>query len=340
MKISELGEFGLIDLLAKMVGHAQDKQLTSELQLIIGIGDDAAAWHGDTTIQLATVDSLIQDVHFSLAVVSWNDLGWKALAANLSDIAAMGGVPRYALVSLALPGHIEVEDIIALYQGMIELAQPSGVTIVGGDTTSAPHVAITVTLFASSSGQDKHILTRSAAKPGEKVAVTGELGAAAAGWEILTQKPRFAPEFTASLRSAFLRPHPRINEGQLLVEQGVKTAIDTSDGLISDLSHICKASHVSARIEADRVPIQSVLKTNFGGRALELALSGGEDYELLFTASAETITKVKMAASCPVTIIGDIIADKPGKITLVDSQGSPFNLHQAGWEHFGPRRQN
>jgi thiamine-monophosphate kinase len=223
---------------------------------------------------------------------------------------------------------------------MIELAQPSGVTIVGGDTTSAPHVAITVTLFASSSGQDKHILTRSAAKPGEKVAVTGELGAAAAGWEILTQKPRFAPEFTASLRSAFLRPHPRINEGQLLVEQGVKTAIDTSDGLISDLSHICKASHVSARIEADRVPIQSVLKTNFGGRALELALSGGEDYELLFTASAETITKVKMAASCPVTIIGDIIADKPGKITLVDSQGSPFNLHQAGWEHFGPRRQN
>ena len=106
------------------------------------------------------------------------------------------------------------------------------------------------------------------------------------------------------------------------------------------MSHICKASHVSARIEADRVPIQSVLKANFGGRALELALSGGEDYELLFTASAETIAKVKMAASCPVTIIGDIMADKPGEIPLVDSQGSPFNLHQAGWEHFGPRRQN
>ncbi|GAI49606.1 unnamed protein product, partial [marine sediment metagenome] len=101
MQVSELGEFGLIDLLAKMVSKPQDKQL------IIGIGDDAAAWHGDTSTQLATVDSLIEGVHFTLDTVSWNELGWKALAVNLSDIAAMGGVPRYALVSLALPGHTE-----------------------------------------------------------------------------------------------------------------------------------------------------------------------------------------------------------------------------------------
>ncbi len=328
MKVSELGEFGLIDLLAKMAYSARDKHL------IIGIGDDAAVWYGDTSTQLATVDSFIQDVHFSLAIASWNELGWKALAANLSDIAAMGGVPRYALVSLALPDHTEVEDVTALYKGMIELAQQSGVTIVGGDTSSAPLVAITVTVLGSTRSQDERILTRSAAKLGEKVAVTGYLGAAAAGSEMLTKKLQFDPEVTASLKGAFLHPYPRIAEGQLLVEQGVKTAIDISDGLISDLKQICKASRVSARIEVDRVPVQPAAKANYGDRALELALSGGEDYELLFTASAEVIDKVRTAASCPITVIGEIIADKPGEVTLVDSKGNPFNLRMAGWEHF------
>ncbi len=337
MKVSELGEFGLIDLLAKMVGSAQNKRPPSKHQLIIGIGDDAAVWHGDTSTQLATVDSFIQDVHFSLAITPWSELGWKALAVNLSDIAAMGGMPRYALVSLALPRQTEVEDVTALYAGMIELAQQSGVAIIGGDTSSAPLIAITVTVLGSTGSQDKRILTRSAATPGEKVAVTGYLGAAAAGSEMLTKELHFDTEATACLKRAFLHPHPRIAEGQLLVEQGVKTAIDISDGLISDLSHICKASQVSARIEVDRVPIQPAVKANFGDRALELALSGGEDYELLFTGSAEVIDKVRMATPCLITIIGETIADKPSEIALVDSKGNPFNLCKTGWEHFATR---
>ena len=337
MKVSDLGEFGLIDLLAKMAYGTQDKEVGAWQQLILGIGDDAAAWYGDTSLQLATTDSLIQGVHFSLDITSWEELGWRALVANLSDIAAMGGVPKYALVSLALPGHTEVEDVTDLYKGMIELAQQSGVAIVGGDTSSSPLVAINITVLGSTKGQDKHILTRSTAKPGEKVAVTGELGAAAAGAEMLTKQLQFDPEVTASLRTAFLHPYPRIAEGQLLIEQGVKTAIDISDGLISDLDHICKASQVGARIEVARVPIQPAVKANFGDRALELALSGGEDYELLFTGNEETIDKVRMAASCPITVIGEIIADKLGKITLVDSQGNPFNLFKTGWEHFATR---
>jgi thiamine-monophosphate kinase len=194
MKVSELGEFGLIDLLAKMVYRAQNKQIAPWQQLIIGIGDDAAAWHGDASIQLATVDSFIQDVHFSLGITPWNELGWKALAINLSDIAAMGGVPRYALVSLTLPDHTEVDDVTALYQGMIELAQQFGVAIVGGDTSSAPLVAINITILGSARSQDGHILTRSAAQAGEKVAVTGYLGAATAGWEMLTKQLQFDPE--------------------------------------------------------------------------------------------------------------------------------------------------
>ncbi len=334
MKVSELGEFGLIDLLARMVSSSRDEQLASWRQLIVGIGDDAAAWYGDASFQLATVDSFIQDVHFSLGITSWEDLGWKVLAASLSDIAAMGGVPRYALVSLALPDHTEVEDITALYQGMIELAKQFEVAIVGGDTSSAPLVAINITILGSTKGEDKHILTRSAAKPGEKVAITNYLGAAAVGLEMLTKQLQFDPEATACLKEAFLRPYPRIAEGQLLVEQGVKTAIDISDGLISDLNQICKASQVSARIEVDRVPIQSTVRANFGDKSLELALAGGEDYELLFTGSAEVVDKVTRAASCPVTVIGEIIANKVGEITLVDRKGNPINLPKAGWEHF------
>ena len=335
MKVSELGEFGLIDLLAKMVNSSPEK--VSRQQLIIGIGDDTAAWYGDTSIQLATVDSLIQDVHFSLDITPWHELGWKALAANLSDIAAMGGVPKYALVSLALPDHTEVEDVTALYQGMIELAQPSDVAIVGGDTSRAPLVFITITILGSTTSQDKPILTRSGAKPGEKVAVTGHLGTAAAGMKMLTQQLQFDPEAVACLKEAFLHPHPRIAEGQIMVEQGVKTAIDISDGLISDLNHICKASQVSARIEVERVPILPVVKANFGDRAQELALSGGEDYELLFTGSAEVIDRVKTAVSCPVTIIGEITAGKPSQITIVDGKGNPVKLRQTGWEHFTTR---
>jgi len=327
MKVSELGEFGLIDLLAKMVSGEKNERL------LIGIGDDAAAWKGDASIQLATVDSFIQDVHFPLSMASWPELGWKALAVNLSDVAAMGGVPRYALVSLALPKDTEVEDVTALYRGMLKLAKQHGVTIIGGDISRAPIVIITVTVLGSS--QRKQILTRSSAKPGELIAVIGYLGAAAAGLEMLTQKLKFDPQATDCFKQAFLHPSPRIAEGQLLAEQGVKTAIDISDGLIADLGQICKASQVGARIEADRVPVEAMVKAEFGEKALELALTGGEDYELLFTAKAEVIDKVKQAASCPITVIGEIIAGKG--VTVVDRQGNPIKLGKAGWEHFTTR---
>ncbi|MFC1981720.1 thiamine-phosphate kinase, partial [Chloroflexota bacterium] len=270
---SELGEFGLIDMLARMVYKSRKTQSASWQKLILGIGDDAAVWQGDASTQLATVDSLVQDVHFTLKTTSWSELGWKALAVNLSDIAAMGGIPAYALVSLALPGDAEVEDVAALYEGMIELAQRFGVAIVGGDTCRAPLVSITITVLGSA--VNKRMLTRSAANPGDKIAVTGTLGGAAAGLEMLMNQLQFDPEATANLREAFLRPLPRVAEGQLLIERGVETAIDISDGLISDLGHICKASQVGARVEIDRLPVHPAVKDNFGDKSLEIALSGG-----------------------------------------------------------------
>jgi thiamine-monophosphate kinase len=332
MKVSELGEFGLIDLLAKMANAPRDNQIASWHQLLIGIGDDAAAWQGDGSIQLATVDSLIQGIHFPSGLASWNELGWKALAVNLSDIAAMGGLPRYALVSLALPDNTEVDDVTALYTGMLELAEQFGVAIIGGNISRAPIVVINIAVLGNIS-QGKNILTRSTAQSGELLAVTGYLGAAAAGLEMLTKGLKFDLQATAAFRGAFLHPYPRVAEGQLLIEQGVKTAIDLSDGLVSDLNQICKASHVGARVETQRVPIEPRVKAHFGERALELALSGGEDYELLFTGKAEVIDAVKSKAACPVTIIGEIIAFEEG-ITLVDSMGKPVNLVKRGWEHF------
>jgi thiamine-monophosphate kinase len=323
VKVSELGEFGLIDLLAKMAGGGDER-------LLIGIGDDAAAWQGDDSIQLASVDSFVEGVHFTPETTPWQEVGWKALAVNLSDIAAMGGIPRYALVALSLPDDSEVEDVAALYSGMLKLAKQYGVTIVGGDISRAPLVAIAITILGSSHTQK--ILTRSSAQAGEIVAVTGQLGAAAAGLEVLKGQRRLDPEADTRLKNAFLHPTPHIAEGLLLVDQGVKTAIDISDGLVADLNQICKASQVGARLEVERVPVEPAVKTAFSERALELALSGGEDYELLFTASAEIVDKVKKAASCPVTAIGEITAGKG--VTLVDKEGNPFALEKAGWEHF------
>ncbi len=336
MRVSQLGEFALIDRLARMVSQAEDRQKAPGQQLIIGIGDDAAAWQGDAATQLATVDSLVQDVHFSLDNTPWEDLGGKALAVNLSDIAAMGGVPRYALVALGLPADTGVEDVTALYRGMIELAQQCGVAIIGGDVNRAPIVIITITVLGSAAKRGA-LLTRSAAVPGEQIAVTGYLGAAAGGYEMLTGRLEFAAEAAEPLRNAFLRPQPRLAEGQLLAAQGARAAIDISDGLVADLAHVCQQSGVGARVEAERVPVHQAAKAGFGDRSLEMALSGGEDYELLFTAPGEVVRRVKEAAPCPITVIGETTGDNKGEVTLVDRQGNRVSLEKRGWEHFYPR---
>ncbi len=332
MKVSELGEFGLIDLLSGMAYATQDKEQEAWKQLILGIGDDTAVWQGNGSVQLATADLLVEDVHFSLEITSWEELGWRAMAANLSDIAAMGGLPRYALVSLALPGHTEVDDVTALYRGMIGLAQQFGVAIAGGDVSSAPQVVINITILGSAGNRD--ILTRSAARAGDKVAVTGYLGASAAGLEILKKGLSLDTQSTTELKKAFLKPNPRVAEGRILVENGVRAAIDISDGLVSDLGHICRMSGVSARVEIDRVPVHPAVADSFGDGALIMALTGGEDYELLFTAGEGIIGKVKEAASCPVTVIGEIVASEAEEVILLDGKGNRIDLPGTGWEHF------
>jgi thiamine-monophosphate kinase len=330
MKVSELGEFGLIDLLIKMIAESQDNR-SGYPPLTVGIGDDAAAWQTQAPNQLATVDSLIEDVHFSFGNISWQELGWKSLAVNLSDIGAMGGVPQYALISLGLPEKTEVEDITSLYQGMIELAQKFHVGLAGGDTCQSPVVMITVTVLGT--GQET-LLRRSTARPGDIIAVTGHLGGATAGLDMLTRQLSLAPEIATALREAFNKPVPRVAEGQLLVKHGIRTAIDISDGFLADLRHISQMSRVSARVDVDRIPIYPPVREAYGDKALEMALSGGEDYELLFTGAASHIEKIQAEATCPVTVVGEITGVSPGEINLFDSSGKPVTIQQSGWEHF------
>ena len=330
MRVSELGEFGLIDLLAKMITDAGINK--SAPDLILGIGDDAAAWYCDKAIQLATVDTMVQDIHFSLETITTRELGWKSLAINLSDIAAMGGIPRYALVALALPIDTQVEAVSQLYQGMIDISQQFKVAIVGGNISRSPVISITITVLGKS--PDNKILRRATARPGDTIAITGYTGSASAGLEMLTKKLKLKPEVTEYLRNAFLHPVPRIAEGQTLLKYGITTAIDTSDGLLADLRHICEASQVSARVDTDQLPIHDMVKASFGERAVELALGGGEDYELLFTGNAEAIEQVKAELSCPVTSIGKITAGEPGKINLFDTKGKPMKIVKMGWSHF------
>jgi len=332
MKVSELGEFGLINLIRSSSARYENSGRTPWQEVLVGIGDDAAAWQGDNHIQLATTDTLVQDIHFDLAVISWEELGWKALAVNLSDIAAMGGIPKYALLSLALPGELEVEDISKFTNSMMHLAREFGVAIVGGNVATAPNVVITVTIIGCSKG--KAILKRSTASSGEQIAVTGYLGLSAAGLEMFKGKTISDPEISNILRRAHLQPVPKVKEGQILIEQGVKTAIDISDGLVADLAHICESSKVNAKIKIEQVPVHPVVTANFPNHK-ELALYGGEDYELLFTADEAIVARTKQALNCPVTVIGDITEEKlPTRVTVMDSKGNIIPYKKGGWEHF------
>lgn len=330
MKVSELGEFGLINRLTKIITDAKVDRFNDAL--LIGIGDDTATWKCSGKIQFATVDTQVQGVHFTTDTATWQEIGWKSLAINISDIAAMGGTPRYSLINLSLPPETEADDIFQLYNGIIDCAKKYQTAIAGGNISGAPQVSITITVIGESAGGQ--ILKRSTARPGDVIAVTGWPGSAAGGLAMLTQKLSFNQIDAAYFRNAFLHPVPRVKQGQILVKNGIVTGIDTSDGLLSDLRHICEASQVSARLIIDDIPVHDLLKKHFKDKALEMALSGGEDYELLFSGKVETVNKLKSKLKIPVSIIGEIAKGKPGKIELSDTAGKPYKLKKTGWTHF------
>ena len=331
VKLQDIGEFGLLQLLARMVEEAGLRPQDKGARLRLGIGDDAALWDSPQATHLLTTDTLVQGIHFTQETTPWRDLGWKMMVANLSDVAAMGGTPRYAVVTLGLPPDTQVIDVEELYHGMLEACRRYPTGIVGGDVVRSPVPFVTVALTGVCSGPP---LTRSAARRGDAIAVTGPLGSSAGGLEVLLQHLQVPADPREHLVQAHRRPHPCLEEGQILGALGIRCAMDISDGLIDDLSKLCQASGVAARLVIDHVPVHPLLQEAFPQDYLRLALHGGEDYQLLFTGPPATVTKALTRLPQGAQTIGEILAGEPGRVMLVDGAGREVATPGAGWDHF------
>ena len=331
MRIAEIGEFGLIAKIASLIEEKGDRQSPSRRDLLLGIGDDAAAWKSPGGIELITTDILVEGVHFDFSYTGWKDLGWKSMAINISDINSMGGKPRYALVSLALPGRREAEDVLDLYRGIMEISNTYGIAVAGGNVSASDKVVINITLTGLADG---NMLTRAAARPGDLIAIFGFPGLSAAGHKALSQYLNLDADAMKLFKDAHLRPAPDFNNGPLLAGLGVRAAIDTSDGLAADLAHICMASGVAATLHLAKLPIHPLLTKYFGRDSLKMTLCGGEDYGLLFSASPDIMKKIGAAIQPAPTVIGEISAGKPYAVSLLDEAGKPVHIDLSGWDHY------
>jgi len=302
---------------------------------LIGIGDDAAALKvASSKVLLATTDMLLEEVHFDLSFTDLYSLGWKSAAVNLSDIAAMGGVPCYCLTGLGIPDQVTAEQIMEFYRGFIALLKMHRATLVGGGTCHSRNgMVISVTVLGEV--EKKNLLSRAGARPGDRVFVTGTLGGSAAGLEILQKGIRSKGAEAKRLITVHLRPVPRTAEGRAIARSGCASAmIDISDGLSSDIAHICEQSGVGAVIYGDRIPISPSLmrlSSRLTMPVLHYALSGGEDYELLLTVPPGKLNKLQ-SLHLPVTEIGKITRSKA--LMLVDHTGRKNTLQPTGYEHF------
>jgi thiamine-monophosphate kinase len=337
--VRDVGEFGLIEALRA----ALPKKVTASRKLLVGIGDDTAVWRQprDESI-LVTTDSLVEGVHFRLDWTDWRSLGHKSLAVNVSDVAAMGGVPKLATISLGLRGTERVADLKRFYRGLGALAAKQNMLVAGGDIVASPHcLAIHVTVIGTTRWQGRH-LTRAGARPGDLIGVSGTLGAAAAGYRLLREGPR-SPRRQATtadlLIAAHLRPVPRVQLGQALLRAGAHAAMDLSDGLLGDLPKVLAASGVAARLDAGAIPVAAAVRALFPDDWLDLATRGGEDYELLFTAPPDAFGKITAAASAvdaTVTAIGENLPRSAGRpvLTMRGLDGVEREIAPGAFDHF------
>lgn len=335
MRIAEIGEFSLIERVQRLVAIERP-------DIVVGIGDDVAVLgeEGDDLL-LATVDSQVEEVHFLRARITPAQLGRRALAINVSDIAAMGGRPLYALVSLVLPNDLELAWVEDLYRGLRAEADRCGVALIGGNMARSPGgICIDVTVLGRV--RREQLLLRSGARPGDQILVTGQLGDSAAGLRLLREAAPapVAPEH-AALLERHLTPTPRLREAGIIAQARRATAmIDVSDGLSSDIGHICARSGVGVRLWAARLPISAAARAIAGAAGVlpwQMALSGGEDYELCFTAppaaADELAAAIVRETGTPVTVVGEIVPVEEGR-RLVLPDGTEVALEARGWEHF------
>ncbi|MBI4403390.1 MAG: thiamine-phosphate kinase [Deltaproteobacteria bacterium] len=322
-------EFELIEQIRQTVGKPSKR-------VLMGIGDDCAVLHSPKARLLATTDCLVEGVHFDFSYMSAFEVGFKALAVNLSDIAAMGGKPLYALVTIGLGKGAE-QSVRELYRGMSKIARDFSVDIVGGNVSRSPRQTFVDVSLIGQAGLHTHF--RKGAKKNDLIAVTGHLGASAVGLRLLKTMGRVALSRYPTVSRAHLMPSPRVIEGNALGRlSGVTSLIDISDGLAADLQHILAASNVGALIEQDALPIhlqtEKACSELDGCTALECALYGGEDYELLMTIAPKYLAEVKRAVP-KVKIIGQVLSASQGCV-LRRANRVVQQLGLRGWDHLSP----
>lgn len=335
--VNELGEFGLID-------HLTEDFLMIQSSTIKGIGDDAAIIDGGEYYSLVSTDMLVEGIHFDLAYTPLKHLGYKAVVVNLSDIYAMNGVPQQITVSIAISNKYSVEALEELYDGIKTACNLYGVDLVGGDTTSNPK-GMVISITAIGRCEKQNLSLRSGARIGDLICVTGNLGAAYLGLQILerekqiyTELPDVQPDLKEYdyLIERILKPEARRDAIAYFEEKGIKPTamIDISDGLASEIIHICRQSGVGAIIEEPKVPLhplteQTAIKFNLD--PITCALHGGEDYELLFTVNPSDFDLLQYMPD--VYIIGEIKDARQGA-KLITSGGTLHNITAQGWNHF------
>jgi thiamine-monophosphate kinase len=309
--------------------------------VVIGVGDDAAVVSVGAGEQVLTTDMLVEGVHFERSTISARDLGAKSIVVNVSDIAAMAASPRYALVSLALSPKVEVAWVMELYGGMRAACDEYALTLVGGDCSRADAVVIAVMVVGEVA--PGHAVTRAGAHAGDLIVVTGTLGAAAGGLVLSRMPPSKAAEalgepWGRELAEAFARPVARVGEALTLTQAGATAMMDLSDGLAKDLWRLCLESGVGARVELGKVPIAPALQEGallLGVEPLELAIGGGEDYELLATIDLTDVERARGELDerfgVALTEVGVIIE---GGLVAVDAGGNESKLDPKGWDHF------
>jgi thiamine-monophosphate kinase len=304
-------------------------QTNARSGILTGIGDDCAVLRSSNlTDTLVTTDFSLEGIHFRRDWHSAESVGHRCLVRGLSDIAAMGGEPVAAFLSLALPRNLPQSWVTRFVRGLLNLAEKFDITLAGGDTAESPNGILADIIVVGSVPKGKAIL-RSRAKAGDRIYVTGELGSSAAAVAQMGKKPRQKLNPRQYPRHFF--PEPRIELGRMLREKRLASAmIDTSDGLSTDLAHICEESGVGAELEAEAIP-RAIVGKPARSVDLRLALHGGEDYELLFTAPQNKLVPPRLAG-VPITQIGRI--NRGGKITLMNRSGVGHELKPKGWEHF------
>lgn len=345
-------DYGETQLEMKLVSHphftedelvrAIRKVLSGEAPgVLVSVGDDAAVVEPGNHELVLTSDMLVEGVHFDVRAVSAHDLGHKSITVSVSDIAAMGGSPRYGLVSLALPRAAETSWVMELYGGVREAADEYGLAVVGGDTSRADRYVVSVSAVGTV-GRGKAV-TRSGARPGDQLVVTGALGAASGGLRLATEPPHevrgaLGSQWGRELVRAYLRPVARVGEGETLGQLGATAMIDLSDGLGLDLARLCGESRVGASLRLADVPVASGLEELgrlLGIDPLDQALHGGEDYELLACLPPQAVEpareRLRDRFGTPLTAVGEITDDD---LVAVRADGTREPLEPKGWDHF------